>query len=77
MSFHYLLDAKAEGRIVKLRFYCTQTNKIREVTDADYKPYFYLSSPLSNEDEKGIKDLYGESQSVKKRNLFKIGRAHV
>jgi hypothetical protein len=66
---HYLLDAKTEGRIVRLRFYHAQTGKIHEIVDADYKPYFFLPHPLSQTDEEGVRSLYGEIASAKRRDL--------
>jgi len=65
-----LLDAKTEGRVVRLGFYHAQSGALRWVGGADYKPYFYLPSPLSKEDEDVVKGLYGETQTVQKRNLF-------
>jgi len=70
LDFHYLLDAKTEGRIIILRFYDAQANEISEIRDSDYKPYFYLPHPLSQADEEGIQSLYGETEIAKKRNLF-------
>ena len=70
MDFYYLLDAKTEGRTVKLRFYHEQTGEMREIKDTDYKPYFYLPHPLSASDEEGVRSLYGETQTVTKRDLF-------
>lgn len=70
LSFYYLLDAKAEGRIVVLRFHDAQTGELREFRDSDYKPYFYLPSPCSRIEEEGIRSLYGETQVVKRRGLF-------
>lgn len=70
LSFYYLLDAKAEGRIVVLRFHDVQTGELREVRDSDYKPYFYLPNPCSQIDEEGIRSLCGETQVVRKRGLF-------
>ena len=70
MDLHYLLDAKTKGRIVILRFYQAETDKTLEVTDSDYKPYFFLPHPLSRPDEEGVRSLYGEVEVVKKRDLF-------
>jgi DNA polymerase elongation subunit (family B) len=70
LSFYYLLDARIEGKAVLLRLYDAQTDKIREVRDADYKPYVYLQNPLSKSDEEGIRSLYGEMKVAKKRDLF-------
>ena len=70
MDFYYLLDAKAEGRIVVLRFYHAKKDKILETRDSDYKPYFFLPHPLSKTDEEGIRSLHGEVEVVKKRDLF-------
>jgi DNA polymerase elongation subunit (family B) len=65
-----LLDARTEGRTVILRFYDAQMGEIKETKDADYKPYFYLPHPLSKTDEEGIRSLFGETQVIKKRDLF-------
>jgi DNA polymerase elongation subunit (family B) len=70
LSFYYLLDARTEGRIVVLRFYDAQTGEIQETKDADYKPYFYLPHPMSKADEEGVRSLYGETQVIRKRDLF-------
>jgi hypothetical protein len=70
LDFYCLLDAKTEGRTVKLRFFHEQTGSVTEITDSDYKPYFYLPSPLSKADEEGVRSLYGETQTVTKRDLF-------
>jgi DNA polymerase elongation subunit (family B) len=70
LDFYCLLDAKTEGRTVKLRFFHEQTGSVTEITDSDYKPYFYLPFPLSKADEEGVRSLYGETQTVTKRDLF-------
>ncbi|MBE0513208.1 hypothetical protein IBX38_09175, partial [Candidatus Bathyarchaeota archaeon] len=70
MDFYYLLDAKTEGRIVILRFYHARTDETLEIRDPDYKPYFFLTYPLSKSDEEGIQNLFGEVEVVKKRDLF-------
>lgn len=70
MSFCYLLEAKAEGRSVVLAFYDARAGGIREVRSSDYKPYFFVPNPNSEVDEEGIRNLYGETQVVKKRCLF-------
>jgi len=70
LDFHYLLDARTEGRIVILRFYDAQKGETAEIRDSDYKPYFFLPHPLSKTDENGVRNLYGEVEMVKKRDLF-------
>jgi DNA polymerase elongation subunit (family B) len=70
LSFYYLLDARNDGRIIALRFYDAQTGEIREIKDADYKPYFYLPHPMSKADEEGARNLHGETQIIQKRDLF-------
>jgi len=70
LSFYYLLDARTEGRIVALRFYDAQTGDVKEIKEPNYKPYFYLPHPLSKAEEEGIKNLHGETQIVKKRDLY-------
>ena len=70
MDFHYLLDARTEGRIVILRFYDAQKGETAEIRDSDYKPYFFLPHPLSKTDENEVRNLYGEVEAAKKRDLF-------
>jgi len=70
LGFHYLLDAKTEGRIVILRFYHAQKDQTLEIRDLDYKPYFFLPHPLSKADEEGIRSLYGGVEVVERRDLF-------
>ena len=70
MCSYYLLDARTEGRTVILRFYNAEIGEIQESKDADYKPYFYIPHPISKADEEGIRSLYGEAETVKKRDLF-------
>jgi DNA polymerase elongation subunit (family B) len=70
LDVYYLLNANTEGRIVRLRFYHAETGEMHEVVDADYKPYFFLPHSLSQADEEGIRSLYGETTTVKKRDLF-------
>ncbi|MBX5327393.1 MAG: DNA polymerase domain-containing protein [Candidatus Bathyarchaeia archaeon] len=70
MDDYYLIDAKSKGRIIYLKFFHAQTGAIREFSDTDYKPYFFLASPLSGEDEENVRGLYGETRTVQKQNLF-------
>jgi len=70
LDFYYLLDAKTEGRIVILRFYHAETDEILEIRDPDYKPYFFLSHPLSKSDEEGVRTLFGEVEVAERRDLF-------
>jgi len=70
LDFYYLLSAKTEGRIIILRFYNAQTDKMLEIRDTDYKPYFFLPHPLSKSDEQGIRSVHGQIKVVKKRDLF-------
>lgn len=70
MGFFYLLDAKAEGRIISLRFHNAETEETLESRDSDCKPYFFLPHPLSEGDEKEIRSLYGEVETSEKRCLF-------
>jgi DNA polymerase elongation subunit (family B) len=70
LDFYYLLDAKTEGRMAILRFYHAQADETLKIRDLDYKPYFFLTYPLSKSDEEGIRNLSGEVEVVKKRDLF-------
>jgi DNA polymerase I len=53
-----------------LRFYHAQADETLKIRDLDYKPYFFLTYPLSKSDEEGIRNLSGEVEVVKKRDLF-------
>ncbi len=70
MGFFYLLDAKAEGRIISLKFHNAETEETLESRDSDCRPYFFLPHPLSERDEKEIRSLYGEVETSEKRCLF-------
>jgi len=70
LDFYHLLDAKTEGRIVILKFYNAKTDETLEKKDSSYRPYFFLSHPLSKSDEGGVQSLYGEVQVVKRRDLL-------
>jgi len=66
----YLIDAKAEGNVVKLRFYDSSKNELLEFRDNTYKPYLLIPYPLSKQDEETVRSFQGEIEVVKKRDLF-------
>jgi len=66
----YLLDAAlTETNKVKLKFLDTN-GEIREFVDDDYKPYFLVASPLTEEEKGVIKYFSGETETVEKADLF-------
>ena len=71
MSVWFLIDAKVEGSsTVKLRFFDPSENRIREVRDSNYKPYFYVPYPLSQRDEETIRSINGEIELARKIDLY-------
>jgi len=66
----HLLDATAEGSVVKLKFFNPSSNELREFRDSDYKPYFFLPYPLTPADEGKVRRLNGEVERVKKIDLY-------
>jgi DNA polymerase elongation subunit (family B) len=66
----YLLDATlTETNKVKLKFLGTN-GEIREFVDNDYKPYFFATSPLMEEEKETIRYFSGETETVEKADLF-------
>ena len=70
MNSLYLLDvALTETNKVKLKFLDTN-GEIREFIDDDYKPYFLVASPLTEEERRVITYFSGETETVEKADLF-------
>ena len=70
MDTWYLLDASNQGSTVSLRFFNPTTNELKEFKDNTYKPYFFLPYPLSPTDQENIRSLHGETEIVKKIDLY-------
>ena len=70
MDTWYLLDAQAQGSTVSLKFFNPATNELKEFKDSSYKPYFFLPHPLSPADQENVRSLNGETEIVKKTNLY-------
>ena len=70
MDTWYLLDASTEGSTVSLKFFNPATNALKEFKDNSYKPYFFLPYPLSPADQENVRDLHGETEIVKKIDLY-------
>jgi DNA polymerase I len=66
----YLIDVKAEGNVVKLKFYDSLKNELVEFRDDTYKPYLLVPYPLGKQDEETVRSFQGEIEVVKKRDLF-------
>jgi len=66
----YLIEAKAEGNVVKLKIYNSSKNELVEFRDNACKPYLLIPHPLSKQDEETVRTLQGEIEVVKKRDLF-------
>jgi DNA polymerase elongation subunit (family B) len=66
----YLLDATVtETNAVRLRF-LDADGKIHEFVDDQYKPYFFIQHPPTNEDSEIIRYFSGSIQTVEKTELF-------
>jgi DNA polymerase elongation subunit (family B) len=66
----YLVDARAEGNVVNLKFYDSSKNELIEFRDETYKPYLLIPYPLSKQDEETVRSFQGEIERVKKGDLF-------
>lgn len=70
VTVHYLLDAEAIPQGVKLIFFNPQNGGLKEILDEDYRPYFFVPYPLSEEDKRMIEELGAKSMEEEKRELF-------
>ncbi len=72
LKIYYLLDAavseKDQG--IKLTFYNPSGNKWEEILDTDYRPYFFIPYPISEDDQKVIDNLNLEPIITEKIDLF-------
>ena len=72
MKIYYLLEAavseKDQG--IKLTFFNPSENKWKEILDTDYRPYFFIPYPISEDDQKVLDNLNLEPIIVEKIDLF-------
>jgi len=66
----YLIGAEVEGNTVKLKFFDSSADRIEELRDNTYKPYFFIPYPVSKKDEETVRSFYGEVEVVKKTDLY-------
>ncbi len=70
MSHLYLFDATlTETNKIKLKFLNTK-GEIQEFVDDDFKPYFLVAHPLTEEEKGVVKYFSGEAETVQKIDLF-------
>lgn len=67
---HYLVDAEATLKGIKLTFFESSTGALKEVLDKDYQPYFLVPHPLSEADKSAIENLKAETKIVTKIDFF-------
>lgn len=71
MSGLYLLDAVVtETNAIKLKFLNMENEKIEEIADDKYKPYFLSLYPLTQEENETVKYFSGYMETVEKIDLF-------
>lgn len=70
MDVLYLIDSQLDGGDVRLRLYDASSERMRELRDGDYRPYFLIPYPLSQEDEYSVERIVGKVSTVKKREIF-------
>ena len=72
MTIFYLLDAavseKEQG--IKMTFFNPPENKWKEVLDTEYRPYFFIPYPITEDDAKVIQELKLRTKFVEKTDLF-------
>lgn len=72
MRTYYLLDAivseKEQG--IKLTFFNSSENKWKEILDTDYRPYFFIPYPISDDDLKVAETMNLDPLIVEKVDLF-------
>jgi DNA polymerase elongation subunit (family B) len=72
LTIYYLLDvAVSENEQgIKMTFFSPSENKWKEVLDTEYRPYFFIPSPIPEEDLKVIQELKLRTKLVEKTDLF-------
>ncbi len=70
MDAWYLLDAKTIGGAVVLKFCDASGERIKEVKDSEYEPYFLVPYPLSEKDKYTVNRIVGKTSTVQKHDLF-------
>jgi len=66
----YLIDAKTTGTTVALRFCDATGERITEVKDSKYEPYFLIPHPLNERDKYAVERIVGKVSTVEKHDLF-------
>ena len=65
-----MIDARPEKSVIHLVLYDSSTEKLRNIRDEMYKPYFFTGYPLSEEDEKVVQSLNARISVAEKTDLF-------
>ncbi len=72
MSINYLLNVvvSEKEQAVNLTFFNSSDNKWIELLDSDYRPYFFISHPITKEDVTVIQELGVRTRVEDKTDLF-------
>jgi len=66
----YLVDAKTIGSAVALRFCDASGERITEVKESEYEPYFLIPYPLGERDKYTVDRIVGKISTVQKNDVF-------
>jgi len=66
----YLVDAETIGDAVVLKFCDASGERIKNVEDSEYEPYFLIPYPLNERDKYTVERIVGTASTVQKHDLF-------
>jgi DNA polymerase elongation subunit (family B) len=70
LGVDYLIDAKTNKEGVVLTFFNPSTDACKEVLNRDYRPYFFITHPLTRKDRETVEELSADTRVEEKRDLF-------
>jgi DNA polymerase I len=72
LTIYYLLDSAVSENEqgIRMIFFSPSENKLKEVLDTEYRPYFFIPYPIPKDDLKVIQELKLRTKLVEKSDLF-------